>query len=63
MQIHTNREKKTYLKYKNILTSCPRQLAKQYAVSIDQTLTSRSSEPVITYLPDRSNIAAVYKLR
>lgn len=40
------------------LTSCPRQLAKQYAVSIDQIFTSRSSEPVITYLPDRSNMAA-----
>lgn len=41
-----------------LLTSCPRQLAKQYAVSIDQILTRRSSDPVITYLPDRSNMAA-----
>lgn len=40
------------------LTSCPRQLAKQYAVSIDQIFTRRSSEPVITYRPDRSNMAA-----
>lgn len=39
------------------LTSCPLQLARQNAVSIDQILTRRSSEPVITYLPERSNIA------
>ena len=44
------------------LTSCPRQLAKQYAVSIDQILTRRSSEPVITYLPDRSKMAARDKI-
>lgn len=42
----------------NELTSCPRQLAKQYAVSIDQNFTRRSSEPVITCRPDRSNMAA-----
>lgn len=40
------------------LTSCPRQLARQYAVSIDHIFTRRSSEPVITYLPERSKIAA-----
>jgi len=41
-----------------LLTSCPRQLAKQNAVSIDQILTRRSSEPLITNLPDPSNMAA-----
>lgn len=45
----------------NKLTSCPRQLAKQKAVSIDQIFTRRSSDPVMTYLPDRSNIAARYE--
>jgi len=59
MQIYTSRRIHIY---KNRLTSCPRQLAKQYAVSIDQIFTSRSSEPVITYLPARSNIAVEYML-
>ena len=44
-----------------LLTSCPRQLARQNAVSIDQILTRRSSDPVITYLPERSNIATEHK--
>jgi len=39
------------------LTSCPRQLAKQNAVSMDHIFTRRSSEPVITYRPERSNVA------
>lgn len=39
------------------LTSCPRQLARQNAVSIDQILTKRSSDPVITYRPQWSSIA------
>uniref|UniRef100_A0A2P2LT85 Bromodomain and WD repeat-containing protein 3 n=1 Tax=Rhizophora mucronata TaxID=61149 RepID=A0A2P2LT85_RHIMU len=37
--------------------SCPRQLARQNAVSIDQIFTRRSSEPVTTYLPEQSKIA------
>lgn len=39
------------------LTSCPRQLDKHNAVSMDQIFTRRSSEPVITYRPERSNVA------
>lgn len=45
------------------LTSCPRQLDRQKAVSMDQILTKRSSDPVITYLPERSNIAKGYKAK
>ena len=52
-----------YWIYITILTSCPRQLAKQKAVSMDQIFTRRSSEPVTTYLPERSNIAAGFTLR
>jgi hypothetical protein len=52
-----------YLIYRTILTSCPRQLAKQKAVSMDQIFTRRSSEPVTTYLPERSNIAAGFTSR
>lgn len=49
-----NLQKRRYVRIKQAtrLTSCPRQLAMQYAVSIDQIFTRRSSEPVITYLPE-----------
>lgn len=42
-------------------TSWPRQLRKQSPVSEDQIFTSRSSEPVMTYCPVRSKIAAKKK--
>jgi hypothetical protein len=41
-----------------ISPSWPRQLRKQSPVSEDQIFTSRSSEPVMTYCPVRSKIAA-----